>query len=224
LSSLTLGVFLRLAEDVWERESFAFDQTVLNSLFAARSAILTAIMQTATVSGSAPFVVVAMAFLGLLWWRHARANVWAIVVAVGGGVGLNEFLKALFARPRPTLHPALTTAVGWSFPSGHSTTALVFYGVVAYLIARRLHGPSRWLVYIFFAGWIGLVGLSRNYLGVHYPSDVIAAYAVTLPWLLGVIGLHRCLTAPEPPNSPQEAIGAMGLGEAPEPPPGTNNT
>ena len=109
---------------------------------------------------------------------------------------LNQIVKQIFERSRPDLFPHLQNVGGYSFPSGHSQAALAFYAVLAYLLARRVAPKWRIPIYCAAAFWIVLVGLSRNYLEVHYPSDVLAAFAVTLPWALTVIFVHQCYAPP----------------------------
>ncbi len=196
--SLGLVAFWFLAAEVVQQQAFPFDAAVLNWLNAIASPGLTAVMLAITTAGSVWFVVLVAGLLALLWYRRHRADLTAIVVSATAGAALNELLKAIFARPRPTLHPALTTAAGWSFPSGHSTTALAFYGMLAYLLAQRLPRGRRWLIYLPGAVFVVLVGLSRNYLGVHYPSDVLAAYAVTSPIVVAIIYAHRCAVGKPP--------------------------
>ena len=193
-ASLTLGVFAGLARGVYLRQAFALDGAILNGLFRAESPALTRVMEVITTSAAVPFVALAVFALGLLWWRAARDDVVALIVALAGAVALNLIAKAIFERARPTLHPALVHALGYSFPSGHSQIALAFYGTVAYLLAGRIPPRGRIVLYGVAAVWISLVGLSRLYLEVHYPSDVLAAYAITLPWVLAVVFVHRCVT------------------------------
>ena len=137
-----------------------------------------------------------MLILLVLWWRRYRYDWIALAVSITGAAVLNQVVKQIFERARPTLFPHLQVATGYSFPSGHSQAALAFYSVLAYLVARRLAPKWRIPVYIAATLWILLVGLSRNYLEVHYPSDVLAAFAVTLPWALAVIFVHQCYTPP----------------------------
>jgi undecaprenyl-diphosphatase len=194
--SLALGVFAGLAIEVLEQQAIGFDTAILNALFFHATSTLTGIMQVITTSAATEFVVPLLLVLGILWWRRRPADVIALLVAVAGSVMINQIVKALFERARPALHPHLVHAGGYSFPSGHSTSAIALYGMLAYLLARQAP-PKRRIWYYVVAGiWILLVGLSRNYLEVHYPSDVLAAYAITLPWLLAVIFVHQCYAPP----------------------------
>ena len=123
--------------------------------------------------------------LSAYWWiKGLRDRVLVFMSAVFGGMLLNEILKLLFLRPRPKFdHPylALTT---YSFPSGHTLIATVFYGALAWLILSRSN-EWRWrLVAVAIPLlMVPLVGFSRVYLGAHYLSDVLGAIAEGAAWL-----------------------------------------
>ncbi len=190
--SLAFAVFAGLAVAVLEHEALAFDQAILTWMAQHASPPLTQLMLVITASASLPFFIVVLVLIGVLAWQDHRADWLALVVAVAGAGIFNLIAKQVFERARPALYPALTYAPGYSFPSGHSQAALAFYGVLAYLLAG--HVARKWRFWLFLAAavWVVLVGVSRIYLEVHYPSDVLAAYAVTVPWALDVIFLHRC--------------------------------
>jgi membrane-associated phospholipid phosphatase len=88
-----------------------------------------------------------------------------------------------FARPRPLLWPRLIQETSYGFPSGHALGSIVLYGFLAYLLVRRYPGQGR-SIYGMAAGLIGAIGFSRLYLGVHYPTDILAGYAVGWLWLM----------------------------------------
>lgn len=100
--------------------------------------------------------------------------------------GLNEILKHLFVRPRPQFMP-LINEPSYSFPSGHSMNSFVFYTCLAYFIFSRVDNRTyRRLLYFLSAAIILLIGISRIYLGAHYPSDVLAGYAAGALWFFVV--------------------------------------
>jgi len=110
---------------------------------------------------------------------------------------LGQVLKHLFARPRPQLFPWLTGAGGWSFPSGHTLNAVVLGGLLVWLIGWRLSGWRRAALGVWAGLWAALIGLSRVYLGVHYPSDVLASLAVGgLCLLVALYGYRTCVSRP----------------------------
>lgn len=117
--------------------------------------------------------------------RHWMAAAW--VAAVGGNGVLNTALKGVFERVRPVHDHGLVHEAGWSFPSGHSSGAVVAYGMLAYVLIRRLE--PRWhLPVLLGATAIAYsTGWSRVFLQVHYASDVVAGFASGLAWLTACI-------------------------------------
>jgi len=114
-----------------------------------------------------------------------------IVLAVVAGALFFELVMLLVHRPRPPLEDARIVQGGFSFPSGHSTLSATFYGTVAYLLIRGIR-QDRWKAVV--GGGAALVvlaiGVSRIYLGVHYPSDVLGGFLVAATWtLLGAAGM-----------------------------------
>jgi undecaprenyl-diphosphatase len=127
-----------------------------------------------------------MAVLLAGWFWHRKAHYWLIVVLVSvpGGMLLNVVLKHLFRRARPTLEDPLLTLSTYSFPSGHTEAATVFYGLLACYLVRRVQAwPARAAIIAGACAMVMLVALSRMYLGVHYLSDVLAATAEGAAWL-----------------------------------------
>lgn len=206
--SLALTLFVELADEVLEQEAIFFDEVILSALAGIASPALTRFMLLVTDSAADVFVAPVMLALLVLWWRKRRADWIALAVSVTGALALNLLAKNLFGRARPDLFPHLQEVGGYSFPSGHSQAAMAFYLVLAYLLARRVAPRWRPLIYLAAGVWVVLVGLSRNYLSVHYPSDVLAAFAVTAPWVAAVIFVHRCYASP-----------AGGVRDAPPTPP-----
>ena len=127
--------------------------------------------------------------LGTLAYFRQRREVVGMLICLSGASLLNFLLKLLFERERPELFRVVEVA-GYSFPSGHAMVSLCVYGMMAFLISRRIH---RW-------GWrlavgmsamvlVAAIGVSRIYLGVHYPTDVVAGYAAGAMWLMFCISL-----------------------------------
>jgi undecaprenyl-diphosphatase len=196
LAELALAVFVGLARDVVEKQAFGFDQAILTMLYHAASPGLTRFMLYVSDSATILFLGPVLLVLAVLWWRQYRHDWIALTVAIVGAAVINQVVKQIFERARPDVFPHLQVVTGYSFPSGHSQAALAFYSVLAYLIARRVDPKWRIPIYIVAGLWIILVGLSRNYLEVHYPSDVLAAFTITIPWALAVIFVHQCYAPP----------------------------
>jgi len=121
-------------------------------------------------------------------WRRATL----VVVAVGGGLALNALMKLAFHRARPSFDDPLLTLATYSFPSGHVAGSTIFYGLAAVAVFARTTSPL-WRVLALVAALlaVALVAFSRMLLGVHYLSDVVAAFAEGVAWLAlcaGVLG------------------------------------
>jgi undecaprenyl-diphosphatase len=108
-----------------------------------------------------------------------------LVIAVLGGIALNNGLKIVFARPRPRFVSYIARLYTTSFPSGHATLAAIAYPTLAALLAQSHHSPMfGGCVMVLAAGVTVMVGLSRVYLGVHYPTDVLAGWCIGVAWAL----------------------------------------
>ena len=179
-----LLVFGALAEDVWAREGFGWDERLLRAVHARATPALDALMLLLTrVGAPLPMIgFVALALL-LLFLRGRRADAVFFALAVGGAAALNFLAKAIFQRSRPALWPSLSPETDYGFPSGHAMGSLaVVAALVILLWATRWRWPILALGSLFVVG----VGLSRVYLGVHYPSDILAGWSASLAWVTGV--------------------------------------
>lgn len=125
-----------------------------------------------------------MAVAAWLWWRGQRSLALGWVLALGGNALLNPMLKRVFERVRPVHDNGLVAALGWSFPSGHTSGATVAYGMLAYVMLRTL--PPVWhLPAVLSATALAFtVGCSRVFLQVHFASDVVAGFASGTAWLM----------------------------------------
>ncbi len=132
--------------------------------------------------------IVVIAFSILAYYRRWLEFA-GLVISLAGGAVLNNLLKMLFERARPDEF-RLVAAAGFSFPSGHAMGVIYFYGMVVFLIARRIKSWRR--RYVLTAAtilFIAAMGISRIYLGVHYPSDIVAGYTAGGMWLMFSISL-----------------------------------
>ena len=117
--------------------------------------------------------------------RALYASAVLILVSVGGGTLLTAGLKGFFERDRPNVVPHLTDALFKSYPSGHSMMSSVVYLTVAVLLARTMKGWRAKIYCVSAALFLSfLIGLSRVYLGVHYPTDVVAGWAGGTAWAM----------------------------------------
>lgn len=176
--------FGEFAETVMAGQTQAFDDSVLRWMAAHHTITLDSVMLeiTSLGTGSVVMMIVGVASLFLALTRH-RYSATLLLAATGGGGLLNLVLKHFFGRPRPHIFEWGTHALSSSFPSGHAMSATIVYGTVAYL-AARLHERmwARALTMLIAAVVILAISVSRVYLGVHYPSDVVAGVIVGIGW------------------------------------------
>jgi undecaprenyl-diphosphatase len=162
----------------------SFDIAVLEWMHQHHSPFLTQMATELTYLGTGTVVMMIVAVAALfLWHTQHKHSARLLLAAVAGNIILNGILKLFFHRDRPTVFEWQTTAVSSSFPSGHAMSATVCYGTVAYLVIRlQKHHWSRVLTGTAAVILILLICATRLYLGVHYPSDVIAGMLVGLAW------------------------------------------
>ena len=128
--------------------------------------------------------IMTLAICAYWWVRGLRDWVFTMLMAVFGGMLLNLLLKHLFLRPRPQLDHPIVTLTTYSFPSGHTMMATVFYGTLCcFVLSRPASRPWKLLAIPMALVMIALVGFSRIYLGAHYLSDVLGAIAEGSTWL-----------------------------------------
>ena len=130
-----------------------------------------------------PLLAVAVAAFYL---ANRRLSAVVLLVSTAGCVVLTTVLKAVFRRARPELLDSGYSAAFYSFPSGHATVAVGFYGVLTLMLALHLRGAARWTVGASGTLVVLLIGFSRLYLGIHYPTDVLAGFLVAPLWLVSV--------------------------------------
>lgn len=179
----TLG-FAELGEHVRQGATQTFDVAVLRWMEAHHSPTLTALAVELTYLGTSTVVLMIVGVAALFLWHTAhRHSARLLLAAVAGNIILNGVLKLYFDRPRPSVFTWQAPVTSSSFPSGHAMSATVCYGTVAYLVARlQKHHWSRALTLTGAVILILLICATRVYLGVHYPSDVIAGMIVGLAW------------------------------------------
>jgi undecaprenyl-diphosphatase len=176
--------FAQLAGHVRSGSTQAFDDALLSWIGRYRTSLLDSVMLEITALGTGTVVMMVVFVAGLfLWLNQHKHSAGLLVVATLGGLLLNNLLKAGFGRPRPDVIAWSTHASFYSFPSGHAMSATVVYSTVAYL-AARLQRTRKARVAMMATAFIVilLICASRLYLGVHYPSDVLAGMVIGLAW------------------------------------------
>lgn len=219
--SLAVWGFVELADDAPEGDYLDLENRILLAMRSpADPAIgvgpswLPEAMRDLTAMGS--FLVLSIVVLLVLGWlllrRHYRTALFVAGATVGGMLVGHGF-KVMFGRERPTVVPHLTEETSLSFPSGHSMMSSVVYLTLGSLIARAVP-RRREKVYVVAAAVVlsVLVGISRVYVGVHYPTDVLAGWSAGTAWALlcGVVAwrLQRRGNLSRPAGDETETVGA----------------
>jgi undecaprenyl-diphosphatase len=192
-SAAALALFGWLGDEVLEGGVPSLDQQLRLLLHATASPGLTRAMQAISQYGGparlAPLGLIAAIGFALKGWRRGGV---LVVLTLAGAMLLDGLLKVLFARPRPESYFGYPEPTSYSFPSGHALFSICFFGGLAVLLVPRVR--QRWLrlaVILGSALAIALIGLSRIYLGVHYPSDVLGGYAAGTVWVAAVAAGDR---------------------------------
>jgi len=198
IAAIALFVFGWLAEEMLEGDTQQFDAFVRTAVHQLATPGLTGLMQVFSFFGSVAVVTVMCLVMicASLYYRQALTAT-TLAITMLGVAALDVALKLAFHRPRPVAFFGSTPST-YSFPSGHALGSFCFYGMLAAILAARVRGRGTkfciWMAVVFL---VGMIGLSRIYLGVHYPSDVIAGYCAGAVWV-GAIGfLDRTLRTGE---------------------------
>jgi len=193
-ASTALFVFGWLAEEMLEGDTQQFDAFVRAAVHQLATPGLTRLTQVFSFFGSV-VAVTAMCVAAIcvsLYYRHARTAA-TLAITMAGVAVLDVVLKHAFHRPRPVAFFGATPST-YSFPSGHALGSFCFYAMLAAILAERARGRSaRFFVWMAAVFLVGMIGFSRIYLGVHYPSDVIAGYCAAVVWVGAVGFLERTL-------------------------------
>lgn len=194
-------VFGLLALWVSDQQVRYFDLRIITAVQQLESPAMTRIMEFFTTIGSEVPVIIILVIAMFVLYRvlgHRRELLF-LAIAVLGSVLLNTVLKMLFRRERPEIN-RIIEANGYSFPSGHSMTAFTMYVALTFLIWK--HVPSRLGRILFVAVstlLIVTIGISRIYLGVHYPSDVLGGYFMSGSWMAACIWFYQRYEQRMPP-------------------------
>ncbi|MFD1205106.1 MULTISPECIES: phosphatase PAP2 family protein [Sporosarcina] len=180
------GIFAYIATGIQNETIHRFDHTIIDIVQGWETPALTPIMKAFTWIGSTT-VVICLIVIGfaLLFWvfrKHSQAYFFFFVL-IGTGA-LNQILKFIFRRERPDFH-RLVDISGYSFPSGHTMMAFSLYAISAFIAIRNLKSiVSKIVVSLLAIIMFASIAISRIYLGVHYPSDVVGGMAASAFWLI----------------------------------------
>lgn len=193
LAALVLAGIGWLVTGPYREYPAVFDASVRYTMRQIQSPMWTALSLTVTKLGSTLYLIIVgsvagIAFLALRWFR----SLILFIVVMAGQAALHHGFKWLIARPRPANLINYRTAESFSFPSGHAIAALCLYGMIAWIITRRIESPA-----VTACIWIStivltfLIGTSRVYIGIHYPTDVLAGFLAGFIWLAALMSVDR---------------------------------
>ena len=182
---LTLFTFVYIADEIVLENETHLDETIITDLSAYHSPAATSAMTIFTFFGSSFFLLPAYILIVLFYWIKKNKRL-ALNVAIIGltSTAVLFSLKYIFKRSRP-LDPLIQHVAGFSFPSGHSFSSFTFYGLMAYLLWQtQLSAAWKIITSMLLFLLAATIAFSRVYLRVHFPSDIIAGFCLSVVWLI----------------------------------------
>lgn len=187
---ICLIIFLKIAEDVFTKEIMIADYVGYNIISNLISDKITSIAKIITNLGGA-FALIAISIASIIFIKNKKIgfsiSINLVIVTI-----LNLLLKNILQRERPTEY-RLINETGYSFPSGHSMISMAFYGFIIYLIYKNVKNKYiKWISIFLLSLLILFIGISRIYLGVHYTTDVIGGFCISISYLIVYVNvLHK---------------------------------
>lgn len=186
---ICLIMFLFILENVFDNEINIFDTYIYNKVILVKTDIVTNIFKVITEFGDA-LVLIGITVLSLLVLKNKKIGI-AISLNLVSIALLNQILKRIIQRPRPEGFRLIEQS-GYSFPSGHSMASMAFYGLIIYFVYKYVKNKmARNIICTILSLLIILIGISRIYLGVHYASDVLAGFMLSIAYLVVYISLTK---------------------------------
>lgn len=174
-------IFLDLLEDVLNNEIMNFDSAVYNFIISFKSNFLTNIFKFITFFGSS-IPLISICIISFLFIKNKKIPMYISINLIVTAI-FNLLLKNIIRRNRPVGY-RLVEETGFSFPSGHSMASMAFYGLIIYLVFKYVKNKyAKIALCTFLSILIVAIGISRIYLGVHYASDVLAGFMISLSYL-----------------------------------------
>jgi undecaprenyl-diphosphatase len=177
--------FLELLDVVREHEVARFDDAILTAVgkYHASPLLLDVGRDVTALGGMTVLGLLTLVVASYVWLIRRYRVLLVLLIAIGGGQLLNLVLKGLIARPRPEIFPHRAYVMTSSFPSGHAMMSAIVYLTLGTICARVTDQQKLKLFYVFVALFMtGIVGASRVFMGVHYPTDVLAGWTAGLMW------------------------------------------
>jgi undecaprenyl-diphosphatase len=189
-----LFVFGLIAQEVVEGKTLAFDRKILVALRSASDPSVLigpdwlpeAARDVTSLGSMVVLGIITITAVGYLFLAGRSAMAWLMLIAVVGGVVISDLLKLAFGRTRPDVVAPVARVFTTSFPSAHATMSAITYLTIGAILARSQASPTISVYFLSLAGFLTvLIGVSRIYLGVHYPTDVLAGWCIGAAWALG---------------------------------------
>jgi membrane-associated phospholipid phosphatase len=193
LCLLSFFFFIVITDEVLEKEGTSLDLVVSQAVYEFRSPVLNDLMYTISFFGGEFTLFAAVCIASYLLLKNYKREAIFLFLTISGGYAINLALKYLLKIPRPSIDPLYIERF-YSFPSGHAMNSFIFYAALAYL---TYHFTKQRILSVTTAIaasiLIFLIGFSRIYLGVHYPSDVIAGFIAGFWWVITTILIDKTL-------------------------------
>ena len=193
LAAAVIAAFGWLVTGPYKGVVAGFDSNVRFAMRQIQSPMWTTVFLVVTKLGSTLYLaiigsVAGVAFIAVRWFRP----LFLLILVMAGQAALHHGFKWLFARPRPSALISYPGAENFSFPSGHAIGAMCLYGTIAWLVATRVeNAAAKAGIAIFAIVLIFLIGMSRVYIGIHHPTDVVAGLIGAAIWTVAVLSLDR---------------------------------
>lgn len=193
-----LIIFIMIMNEVQKDIVLPFDNSISKIFTGVENTYWLPFFKTITYLGSSIFIGCGSVVLVLYLWFRKKDYVGMAVASIGvaGGNLLKRTLKKFFQRDRPG--HSLAEASGFSFPSGHAMVGMIFFCMVAYFILKEIKSRSlKWIVGMGFLFLVLLIGMSRIVLKVHFPTDVLAGFALGLGYSILCLSVYQWLKRKE---------------------------
>jgi len=194
LTSLASGLFFFILTSKLSSSNLQFfDNSLSQLVYSLRTPLVTRFMVFSTNLGSSYTLIFMALFTILLSYRHHRREAYLFILVILMGFVINFVLKNIIERPRPDISPLINEST-YSFPSGHAMNSFVFYVTLSFYIYHFTRRKILSLIITLISlVTILLIGFSRVYLGIHYPSDILAGYTVGFWWFVTALVIEKTL-------------------------------
>ena len=182
ISLILISLFLLISLWIINIDNNFLDKNIYDLIISIKSPLATKFFKIITSLAGVPFMLIISIII--IFIKKLKQNRYFIILNLFNDVVLNTLLKLIFKRERP-IDIMLIEESGYSFPSGHTMIATIFYGFVIYLIGKsNLSKKNKIFINTLLSTLILLIGASRIYLGVHFATDVIASYLIGILYLI----------------------------------------